>query len=186
MPLDSRSVGTSGLNALSATLTGRRGIRQVDLAEGICGVERAFPETGEAGVRRSLTPGAFVLEELDRALQGAQRRSGRPAVLTRWRRTAPAGLKPLAGRFTISQSRRSPRPPSDTVPVPMPPSGQGDPGEMSLVVMPQEWPFGGPCGRGGRERECGGERRREAGRRELLYLMIAPSGRDDRNGRPLL
>ena len=32
-------------------------------------------------------------------------------------------IRPLAGRLKISQSRNSPRPPSETVPVPIPPSG---------------------------------------------------------------
>lgn len=39
-------------------------------------------------------------------------------------RQLPVGANPLAGRFMTSQSRRSPRPPSETVPVPMPPRGK--------------------------------------------------------------
>ena len=47
-----------------------------------------------------------------------------PAGLAHRAKKLLLGPKPLAGRFTTSQSRRLPRPPKLTVPVPMPPRGR--------------------------------------------------------------
>src|SRR5689334_10061401 len=53
---------------------------------------------------------------------------------------------PLLGRLNISQSRKLPQPPSETVPVPMPPSGNAISRRESLV---KRRPGAGPSGDGG-------------------------------------
>src|SRR5262249_34107484 len=57
--------------------------------------------------------------------------NARTAAPARTAKKLSRGAKPFAGRLRTSQSRRSPRPPSDTVPVPMPPSGRATRSEWS-------------------------------------------------------
>ena len=64
-----------------------------------------------------------VQETFLAALKGGKTFAGLSADFVRTAKKGAPGLNPFAGRFTISQSLKSPLPPSEIVPVPIPPIG---------------------------------------------------------------
>ena len=109
-------------------------IAEVDLAEGIRCLESAIAEAWQPVIRCSRAARAFVIRRRDDAFEGL---GGGLAISTAgveaWKKVCSRS-KPLAGRLTISQSCRLPRPPNETTPVPMPPSGSPDLAQVVLVI----------------------------------------------------
>ncbi len=129
MPLASASAGTKGFQARSSTSSGTSGSSSITRAKGYAVAKRAARNRGRCSL--GVTAPWLPCRPATGLGPSSSRHTGSPpsgcANRARKGPTVPAlpsrGTNPFAGRFMISQSRRSPRPPSDTVPVPMPPMG---------------------------------------------------------------
>ena len=174
-----------GIERPKADLHGEGGIGQVDLSGGIGGVERAFPETGEARVGGILDAfGPFVLEGLDRTLQGPE--DGQAAVgLDSDDEERPGWGEAFGGAVRDLPVPEVAPAPEGNGPGPDAAQRERDPSQVALVVMFQEGPLRGGLGRGRGDEKEGGERRQEAGYgsfrvahdRFLLYSRRAGSSR---------
>jgi hypothetical protein len=125
------SSGTNGVNASSSASTGRLESWNRTVAVGyvptkVASSRRGSEATAHGDRPRSPTKGGRRRRSRIRAM--ASPPSGRVQIEKKQRGRS----HPLAGRLKISQSRSWPRPPSEIVPVPMPPSGKA----ISLRAVP--------------------------------------------------
>ena len=131
-PLASASPGTSGLNAVTATSTGKSGSDSTTRPNGYPAWNWHCPNRGSpaSGAGDPCQPST---SSSNRAPSQIRAWAGMPAPATRQAKNVSAEVRPLSGWFSSSQSRNCPRPPNPTVPVPIPPSGS----EIRLRSRPE-------------------------------------------------
>ena len=122
MPESSASSGMNGLKASRRISSGTWLSESSTSANGYSPLNRAFSMRGRPGTKTRLKPKPVVKGG---SMGPSRTRTSFFPAPSKYRAKKEKGMwTPLPGRLKISQSRRLPRPPSEIVPVPMPPSGK--------------------------------------------------------------